>query len=76
MDTQVDLKTLGGTDRIVYVRPVDFADLPEEVQSEMSGVDQLYAVHAPDGERLALVKDREMAFMLARQNDFSPVTVH
>ena len=76
MDTQIDLKTLGGTDRIVYVRPVDVADLPEEVQSEIDGVDQLYAVHSADGERLALVKDREMAFMLARQNDFAPVTVH
>ena len=76
MDTSIDLKTLGGTDRIVYVRPVDIADLPEEMQSEIVGVDQLYAVHAPDGERLAVVKDREMAFVLARQNDFSPVTVH
>lgn len=76
MDTKIDLKTLGGADRIVYVRPVDVADLPVEVQSEISGVDHLYAVHSPDGERLALVKDREMAFILARQNDFLPVTVH
>lgn len=76
MDTKVDLQALGQDDRIVYVRPVDVAELPAEVQSEVPGVDQLYAVHAPDGERLALVKDREMAFMLARQNDFSPVTVH
>ena len=36
----------------------------------------LYAVHKSDGERLALVKDRQMAFMLARQNHLSPVTVH
>ncbi|EPX81506.1 DUF1150 family protein [Litoreibacter arenae] len=76
MDTPIDLKTLGGADRIVYVRPVAVADLPAEVQSEVDGVEQLYAVHAPDGERLALVLDRDMAFMLARQNDFSPVTVH
>lgn len=76
MDTNIDLKALGGKDRIVYVRPVDVADLPKEVQSEVEGADQLYAVHAPDGERLALVKDRDMAFILARQNDYSPVTVH
>lgn len=76
MDTAIDLKTLGGIDRIVYVRAVDVADLPEEMQSEIEGVDQLYAVHASDGERLALVNDREMAFMLARQNDYSPVMVH
>ena len=76
MDTPIDLENLGGEDRIVYVRPVDVAELPEEVRSEMVGVEQLYAVHAPNGERLALVRDREMAFLLARQNDFSPVTVH
>lgn len=76
MDTKVDLRSLGGESRIVYVRPVDVAELPAEVQSEIEGLDQLYAVHAPDGERLALVADRELAFVLARQNDFSPVTVH
>lgn len=76
MDTQIDLKTLGGEARIVYVRAVDAAELPEEVRNEMDGQDQVYAVHASDGERLALVKDRHLAFTLARQNDYSPVTVH
>ena len=28
------------------------------------------------GERLALVRDRNLAFILARQNDLDPVTVH
>jgi len=37
---------------------------------------QLYAVHDAEGEQLALVADRRMAFVLARQNDLSPVTVH
>ncbi|MCC1491307.1 DUF1150 domain-containing protein [Cognatishimia sp. F0-27] len=64
------------SDRIVYVKPVAVADLPEEVQSQVIGHDTLYAVHNADGERLALVKDRNLAFMLARQNDMSPVTVH
>ncbi len=76
MDTQIDLKTLGGEARIAYIRAVDAAELPAEVREELDGVDQLYAVHSADGERLALVKDREMAFMLARQNDYAPVTVH
>ena len=40
------------------------------------GRDQIYAVHSPNGERLALVKDRKLAFALARQNDFAPVNVH
>ena len=41
-----------------------------------AGLDRLYAVHRPDGERLALVRDREMAFALARQNDLAPVNAH
>lgn len=63
-------------DRIVYVRPVLVADLPEDVQSEVGDAEQLYAVHSSDGERLAIVKDRKLAFILARQNDFAPVNVH
>ncbi len=63
-------------DRIVYVREVAVKDLPEEVQREAQGLDKLYAVHSSEGERLALVRDRHMAFVLARQNDFAPVTVH
>ncbi|MDJ0822282.1 MAG: DUF1150 family protein [Paracoccaceae bacterium] len=62
--------------RIVYVRPVAVADLPKDVQGELDGLDEVYAVHSADGERLALVKDRSLAFILARQNDFAPVTVH
>ena len=62
--------------RIVYVRKVSVSDLPEDVQDQAEGAEELYAVHAADGERLALVKERKLAFILARQTDFSPVTVH
>ncbi|MFY0692302.1 MAG: DUF1150 family protein [Paracoccaceae bacterium] len=75
MKTPFDLKT-GIEERIVYVRPVDVSELPDEVREEAGVTGQVFAVHASDGERLALVKDREMAFVLARQNDFAPVTVH
>ncbi|WP_197917409.1 DUF1150 family protein [Thiosulfatihalobacter marinus] len=63
-------------DRIVYVRQVAVDELPEELRAQMPGIDTLYAVHKADGERLALVKDRKLAFVLARQNDLAPVTVH
>ena len=63
-------------DRLVYVRPVEVADLPDEIQRQANGREQLYAVHDANGERLALVGDRQMAFALARQNDFAPVNVH
>jgi hypothetical protein len=62
--------------RIVYVRPVDTRDLPDDVREHTEGQDQIYAVHAADGQRLALVKDRALGFHLARENDLSPVNVH
>ena len=62
--------------RIVYVRPVKPEDLPEDIRAQLDGAKQLYAVHSADGERLALVRDRSLAFALARQNDYAPVNVH
>lgn len=64
-----------GDDRIVYVRAVKAEELPAEVRSQV-GTSPLYAVHRADGERLAFVKSRDLAFILARQNDLAPVTVH
>ena len=61
---------------IVYVRAVKVADLPEDMREQAMGSDTLYAVHTSEGERLALVRDRSLAFILARQNDLDPVTVH
>ena len=63
-------------DRIVYVRPVLVEDLPLEVREQVPGHEMLYAVHRPNGERLALVLDKRMAFELARENDYAPVNVH
>lgn len=63
-------------ERIVYVRPVSVASLPAELQAQLPGLDTLYAVHDEAGERLALVRDRKLAFLLARQNDLAPVNVH
>ncbi len=62
--------------RTVYVRPVAAQDLPSDVRQQVGGLETLYAVHDADGQRLALVKDRRLAFVLARQNDLAPVTVH
>ena len=62
----------------VYVRKVAVSDLPRAVQREAreGGLDELYALHRTDGEQVALVGDRKLAFMLARQNDLNPVSVH
>ncbi|MDJ0859185.1 MAG: DUF1150 family protein [Dinoroseobacter sp.] len=75
MTEEFDFKTPGG-EPIVYVRPVAVRDLPQEVQAQVGDADLIYAVHDENGERLALVNDRQMAFVLARQNDLTPVNVH
>ena len=62
--------------RIVYVKSVDVADLPDEVRREAGGLERLYAVHRDNGEQLALVANRKLAFILAREHDFAPVPVH
>jgi hypothetical protein len=61
---------------IVYVGPVAVKDLPEDLRAETGDLDVLYSVHDKDGQRLALVGDRKLAFALARQYDFLPVNVH
>ena len=62
-------------DRTVYVSAVNVADLPEAVAREISQ-SRVYSLNSSTGERLALVKDRSLAFVLARQNEFHPVPVH
>ena len=64
------------TEGLVYIRAVQVADLPDEVRDQVEGVDVLFSVHRPNGERLALVADRGLAFALARQHDLAPVSVH
>lgn len=75
MDTRYEHLPDGG-DRIVYVRPVEVADLPAEMRLQARGLRTIYAVCNADGEQLALVRDRELAFALARQHDMAPVNVH
>lgn len=66
----------GAQGNIVYVRPVAVADLPQAVREQAEGLDMIYAVHRENGERVALVRDKGLAFMLALQNDMAPVSVH
>lgn len=75
MDHPFDFGPESG-DRIVYVRPIAVADLPEPLRQQAAGLETIYSVNRPDGERLALVRDRQLAFALARQHDLAPVNVH
>ncbi|WP_118138369.1 DUF1150 family protein [Oceanicella sp. SM1341] len=60
---------------LAYVRRVHTSDLPPQIEVP-EGVTDLYAIHDESGEPLALVGDRKMAFAVARQNDYTPVSVH
>lgn len=62
--------------RIAYVRPVKVSDLPDDIRAQAGDATQLYAVHDEDGERLALVAGKRLAFILAKENDLAPVHVH
>ena len=74
MNSRLDLKQFG--ENVVYVKPVDVADLPEEVQEQAGDLTRIFAVHDSKGAQIALVADRQLAFTLARQNDMVPMTVH
>jgi hypothetical protein len=62
--------------RIVYVREIAVENLPDEVREQMDGLDTIFSVNGADGRQLALVADRRLAFHLAREHDFTPVSVH
>lgn len=75
------LAALGGPN-LVYVRPVSsdeiIAAVPAEVV-ESAGLEPhqtLYAVHRGDGERIAVLGDRDTAFAAALSYDLAPVSVH
>ncbi len=37
---------------------------------------EVFAVHAADGTRMAVIPNRDLAFAVVRQNDMEPVSVH
>ena len=72
-----------GGRKLVYVRPVLVGDVADDLVDEETDVAidlpddaVLYSVHAANGERIALVGDRALAFAAARQHEMNPVSVH
>lgn len=74
MNARYDLKGISAN--IVYVKPVDAADLPENVLEQVGDLEQLFAVHDSNGEQLALVAHRDIAAHLAEQNNLEAVSLH
>lgn len=81
MMTKEDFRGLGAPD-LVYVREIRASDVLEDVpMTEAAGIAIdptaiLYAVHGADGERLAVMMDREAAFAAAVAHELEPVSVH
>jgi len=81
MMTKEAFAGLGAPD-LVYVREISAADvLADVLTSEARELDidpaqTLYAVHGADGERLAVMLDRETAFAAAVAHELEPVSVH
>ena len=69
-----------GTPYLVYVRPVIGSEIKADANVEgteqLADDEMLYALHAADGTRVAVVDTREEAFIAARQHDMEPVSVH
>ena len=67
-----------GMPNIVYVREVRAGEVESELGSELGlpADTRLYAVHAANGQRMAVLDNRDAAFAGARQYDLEPVSVH
>lgn len=62
---------------LVYVKSISSSELPINVQQEiLEEQGPLYALHNSTGDRIAVVSGRDAAFIVARQNDLNPVSVH
>ena len=75
-----DFAGLGAPD-LVYVRAIRASDVMADADIEAPGIEIdpeqiLYAVHGADGERLAVMLDRETAFAAAAAHELEPVSVH
>lgn len=72
---------LGAPD-LVYVRPIKASEIiasvpAKEIESFHLDPEQtLYAVHRADGERLAILSDRDAAMAAALAHELAPVSVH
>jgi len=64
------------TDDLVYIKTVEVSELPLNLQRQVGSDKTLYAVHKADGERVAVVENRALAYSLARDNDLTPMTLH
>ena len=79
--TKEAFAALGAPD-LVYVRPVKASEILANVPVaavqgfSLDPEQTLYAVHRADGERLAVLTDRDSAMAAALAHELAPVSVH
>ena len=71
-----------GAPNLVYVKPIAAKEFLGATQiEEIEGIDldpeqTFYALHGADGQRLAVMMDRESAMAAAIAHELAPVSVH
>jgi hypothetical protein len=64
----------------VYVREVDVEELKGSgvlpIDAPFPAKQKFFALHAADGRRVAILDNRDMAFVAAREHELEPVSVH
>lgn len=74
MNAKFDLTEMSAN--IVYLKPMNKADLPEAVREQAGDMEQIFAVHNGDGAQVAYIADLAFAGQLAAENNVRIVTLH
>ncbi len=65
---------------VVYVREVAASDLKGEgvipIDAPVPASQKFFALCTPDGRRVAILDNRDLAFAAAREHELEPVSVH
>jgi len=68
------------SEKLVYIRRLAEQEareiVPVEALDSLMSTEDLFSVHAENGDRLAIVEGRDAAFAAARAYDFKPRSVH
>ena len=74
MNTKFDLTEMSAN--IVYLKPMDTADLPDELREQAGDLEKIFAVHNGQGEQVASIADPTFAAHLADEHNMQIVTLH
>ena len=81
---KIDVRSLAhnpfDAENLVYIKRLEAEEacsiIPQNALDTVDLPDQLFALHAANGERIAIVEGRDAAFAAARANELKPFSVH